>query len=234
MSFEWNKIFAAILVAGIVAKLAGFVAGHVVHPEKLTENAYKVEVAEEAGAAGAEGGAEQKAGPILALLSGADVEKGQKISKACATCHTFEKGGEHRIGPNLWNIVNAKKAHASDFAYSPAISGMGGTWTYQNLNSFLWKPKAYADGTKMNFIGLKKDEDRAAIIAWLRTLSDSPAALPSKGDIDAELASVAAATPVAAPAAPAAETTTPAAAPATPAKEAKPAADEKLVPPPAE
>lgn len=227
MSFEWNKIFAAILVAGIVAKLAGFVAGHVVHPEKLAENAYKVEVAEEAGAGGETGGAEQKAGPILALLATADVDKGQKISKACATCHTFEKGGENRIGPNLWNIVNAKKAHADGFAYSSAIANMGGSWTYENLNSFLFKPKAYADGTKMNYIGLKKDEDRAAIIAWLRTLSDSPAALPSQGAIDAEIATAAALKEAAAPAA-----EKPTDAPA-----ANPTAttgDDKLTPPPAE
>lgn len=198
MSFEWNKIFAAILVAGIVAKLAGFVAGQIVHSDKLEENAYRVEVAEDAGAAGP--AAEQKAGPILALLAGADVEKGQKISKACVTCHTFEKGGEQRIGPNLWNIVNNKKAHIDGFAYSSTMASMGGTWTYENLNSFLWKPKDYAPGTKMNYIGLRKDEDRAAIIAWLRTLSDSPAALPSQGAIAAEAAEIAAAQAAAAPA----------------------------------
>lgn len=198
MSFEWNKIFAAILVAGIVAKLAGFVAGQIVHSDKLEENAYRIEVAEDAGTAGP--AAEQKAGPILALLAGADVEKGQKISKACVTCHTFEKGGEQRIGPNLWNIVNNKKAHIDGFAYSSTMASMGGSWTYENLNSFLWKPKDYAPGTKMNYIGLRKDEDRAAIIAWLRTLSDSPAALPSQGAIAAEAAEIAAAQAAAAPA----------------------------------
>ena len=122
----------------------------------------------------------------MALLEGADIAKGEKITKACAACHSFEKGGPVKQGPNLWNIVMADKAAAAGFDYSDALKEKGGKWDYDSLNKFLWKPKKYASGTKMNFIGLKKPEDRAAIIAWLRQQADSPAALPSAEEIAAE------------------------------------------------
>lgn len=208
---EMNKIFAAVLVAGIIAMLSGFVSRQIVHAEKLEENAYKIEVTE----AAAGGGAAKAAGaePILALLAAADVAKGEKVAKACAACHTFTKGGANGVGPNLYGVVGGAKDHVAGFAYSGTLKGQGGdVWTYAELNKFLWKPKAYAAGTKMNFVGLKKPEDRAAVIAWLRTQADSPKPLPSAADIAAE------APAPAAEAAPATEAA-PAAAPAeTPAK----------------
>lgn len=183
---EFNKIFAAVLVAGIVAMLGGFVAKKLVHPHELEENAYNVEaLAEDAGA----GGPAKPAGPepILAMLAAADVAKGEKIAKACAACHSFQKGGPNGVGPNLWGTIGGKKHHAAGYAYSGALLEVGGdVWTYAEMNKFLWKPKAYAPNTKMSYAGLKKPEDRAALIAWLRTQSDSPAALPSDAEIAAE------------------------------------------------
>ncbi len=184
MSFEFNKIFAAILLAGIVAKLSGFVSDRIFHVDTLAENAYQIEVAEEA--APGEPQVEKTAEPILALLATADIAKGQKLSKACAACHSFDNGGVNKIGPNIWNIVNASKASKSGFSYSDAMISKGGTWSYTELNSFLWKPKKHIPGTKMNYIGLKKPQQRADLIAWLRTLSSSPAALPSASAIAAD------------------------------------------------
>lgn len=184
MSLKWNKIFAAILVAGIVAKLSGFVAGAVFHVEELEKNAYEIAVADAPTAGGAV--AEAVAEPILALLANADITTGEKLSKACAACHTFEKGGSNGVGPNLWGVVGADKGAHAGFAYSDAMLAKEGTWNYQSLNTFLWKPKKYVEGTKMNYIGLKKPEQRADLIAWLRTLSDNPVALPSQAEIDAE------------------------------------------------
>lgn len=185
---EKNKILAAILVAGIVAMLAGFVAKQLVHPHMPEKAALDIDVsaletASDAGAAPA--GPE----PILALLANADVAKGGALAKACLACHSFEKGGANKIGPNLYGIVNNKKAHAEGFPYSDTIKDMatkGDRWTYQNLSGFLWKPAAYAKGTKMTYPGLKKAQDRADVIAYLRTLADAPAALPSDADIAAE------------------------------------------------
>ncbi len=183
--FEFNKIFAAILLAGIIAMLTGFVAKKIVHPEHLEKDAVFVDGAELASSGPA---AEKKAEPILHLIASADVARGEKLSKACAACHSFDNGGPQKVGPNLWNIVNIKKAHIDGFAYSDALASMDGKWDYVALNQFLWKPKAYVQGTKMNYIGLRKPEDRAAMIAWLRTLASSPAALPSAAQIAAEKA----------------------------------------------
>ncbi|HPF77777.1 MAG TPA: cytochrome c family protein [Alphaproteobacteria bacterium] len=185
---EFNKIFAAVLVAGIVAMFSGFIAKSLTHPRELEENAYKIE-----GMASAETGAkEPMPEPILAMLADADVARGQKVSKACAACHSFEKGGPNGVGPDLYGVVGRKKQSHAGFSYSGSLTDQGGdVWTYEELNKFLWKPKAYAPGTKMSFIGVKKPEDRAALIAWLRTQADSPKALPSAGDIAKEQADLA-------------------------------------------
>lgn len=187
-SFEFNKIFAALLVAAIVAMLSSFIAKQAVHPEKLANDAVAIDGAADAGGHGG-GQAEDKGPePILALLAAADVEKGAKVSKACAACHSFEKGGAAKQGPNLWNIVNHDIGAAPGFQYSDGMKNLAGNWDYAHLNQFLTKPKKLISDTKMNYAGLKKPEDRAAIIAWLRTLSDSPAALPTEAEIAAEAA----------------------------------------------
>lgn len=168
MNMEQNKILAAILVAGIIAMLAGFVAHLVVHPHALEENAFKIEgvVAAMPGNATA---APAEAEPINDLLVTANATQGEKISKVCASCHTFDKGGPHRVGPNLSGIVGAKHAHAGDYAYSDAMKASSGNWDTDSLNKFLWSPKKFIPGTKMSFAGLKKPEDRAALIKWLQT-----------------------------------------------------------------
>lgn len=220
---EFNKIFAAVLVAGILAMFGGFVAKQLVHPHKLAEPAYNIEVVEVAGP----GGAKPIAQPILAMIATADAAKGEKIAKACAACHTFTKGGANGVGPNLYGVLGGPKDHIAGFAYSGALLEVGGTtWTYGELNKFLWKPKAYAKDTKMSYAGLKKPEDRAALLAWLRTQADAPKALPSDGEIaaeNAELAPPEAAAP-ADGAAPAEGAATDAKAEAPAAKEAAPAA----------
>ncbi|NBX66314.1 MAG: cytochrome c family protein [Proteobacteria bacterium] len=182
---EFNKLFAAILVAGILAMLAGFISKKVVHVEDPHENAFAIEVAEAAGSGAM--AVEAVAEPILALLATADVAKGQSLSKVCAACHTFNKGEPARVGPNLYGIVGSKHAHMEGFAYSEGMKALHDkSWDYASLNAFLWNPKKAVSGTKMVFAGMKKPEDRAALIAYLRSLSDSPAALPSDAEIAAE------------------------------------------------
>ena len=180
---EFNKIFAAILVAGIIAMLSGFVAEKFIHPKELESNAFPIEGVESADVATAV----QLPEPVLAMLGEASVERGQKISKACAACHSFDKGGANGVGPNMWDLVGRQKQAVDGYVYSGVLDDFGGTvWSYAELNKFLWKPKTYAPGTKMNYIGLKKPEDRAAVIAWLRSLSDNPAPMPGAADIAAE------------------------------------------------
>jgi cytochrome c len=186
MSPRANMAFAALLCAGLIAMLSGFVAGKLVKPKILHEDAVKVEAAE----SGAGGGAAKVAmpEPILAMIATADIERGKAVAKACAACHKFEKGGANGVGPGMWGVVgNAKDSHAG-YAYSGALKASGTPdWTYESLNKFLWKPKAYAPNTKMNFIGVKKPEDRAALIAYLRTMDDAVEPLPTEAEIAQEL-----------------------------------------------
>ena len=116
--------------------------------------------------------------PIGVRLAEADVAAGKKAAKKCAICHTFDNGGKAKLGPNLWNVVGAAKARSSDFNYSSVLAGLGGEWTYEDLDAFLEKPKAFAKGTKMAFPGIKSSGQRADVIAFLRAQSDSPAPLP--------------------------------------------------------
>lgn len=182
-NLETNKIFAAILVAGIVAMLAGFVAELLTEHHELEKDAVTIEGAAEEGGGSAAAAMPE---PILAMIASADAAQGEKLSKACAACHSFDKGGATKVGPNLWGVVGRKKAAHEGFAYSEAMVKHGGAWSYAELNHFLWAPKKFVPGTKMSFMGLKKPEDRAAIIAWLRTLADSPPPPPSAAEIQAE------------------------------------------------
>jgi cytochrome c len=198
-NMKFNMIFAALLCAGIIAMLSGFAAKSLSRPAHLEEDAVKVEATEVAA-----GGAAKVAmpEPILGLIAAADAERGKAVAKACAACHNFEQGGPNGVGPNLYDIIGRKKESHAGFAYSGTLKNQGGdTWTYLELNKFIWKPKAYDPGTKMSFIGLKKPEDRTALMAYLRTLGTHP--VPSQGEIDAEakeLAPPAEATPANAPA----------------------------------
>ena len=115
---------------------------------------------------------------IAALLATASAEAGGKQFKKCKACHTTNKGGKNRVGPNLWDVVGRAKAERPGFRFSNALKSKGGAWTYDDLDHYLAKPKDFAPGTKMTFAGLKDSGDRANVIIFLRSLSDSPKPLP--------------------------------------------------------
>lgn len=216
-SFEFNKLIGALLGVVFVVFSVNLVADAIFAAPVPEKPGFIIEAAEEEEGAG--GGAEAPAAvPIATLLATADATAGEAVFKKCATCHTHDNGGANKTGPNLWNIVNRPIAGHEGFSYSGPMKefAQGGSvvWDYDHLNHFLAGPKAYIKGTAMGFAGVKKDDERANLIAYLRTLSDSPAPLPEAPAPAAEGAS-----------APADGAAKPAegAAPAAPASEAKPA-----------
>jgi cytochrome c len=175
MSLEANKIAAAVLVGGLLTLSVG-IATHMIYG---TPSGSAVAAAGEA-AAGGEAAPVEAAAPVdmLPLIAAADPAAGEKAFNKCKSCHTVAKDGKNGVGPNLWGIVGNHNAHMEGFAYSDAIKNLGITWDYDHLNQFLTNPKGYAPGTKMTFAGIKKPEERAALIRWLRDQADAPVALP--------------------------------------------------------
>ena len=174
MSLELNKAFAGILTAGIAFMVTGIVAGNVVHPHMPEKSAIQIgDVAAPAG-----GGAPAPAAapvvlePIGPLLANANPANGERLAKAqCGACHSFNDGGRAGVGPNLHGIVGRAHAAAAGFAYSASLKSHEGPWRYDQLNAWLAKPATYAPGTKMAFGGISNTQQRADVIAYLRSIT---------------------------------------------------------------
>ncbi len=179
MSLEFNKAFAAVLTAGIAFMGAGFIGEKVVHSQRLERSAIQVGEAP-AQQAAAPAAAPAAAEPINTLLAAANVDNGRALAtRQCGACHTFTDGGRNGVGPNLWNIVNKGHAQAAGFNYSNANRALADKpWDYEALNQFIAAPARAMPGTRMAFSGIANTQQRADVIAFLRTLSPSPAPLP--------------------------------------------------------
>ena len=177
---EVNKILASIIFAVLIVTLIGHFGDLIIDTEHhdQKETAYKIDVEEMPSEGVISAKKEEIIEPISALLASASMDNGEKLFKKCATCHNYEKGSANKVGPHLWNLINRPKANVEGFAYSKALAEYGGEWGYEELAEFLYKPKKYIKGTKMNFAGLKKVEDRANLVLFLREHSDSPIPLP--------------------------------------------------------
>jgi cytochrome c len=176
-SLEGNKILAAVLTAGIIASGSGVLSRILYAPHELEEPALKVALPAEGEAAGG-GEAAEPSKPLPELLASADAAAGEGVAKKCQACHSFEQGGPNKVGPDLWGVVGRPVASHGGFSYSSALAGLGGNWDYDRLNQFIADPKAVAPGTKMTFAGIKKDTDRANLLAYLQKQADSPVPFP--------------------------------------------------------
>ena len=173
MDDRFNTIAGWTLFAGIVALGSSIVAGEMFHSGRPDKMGYPIEgVVEE----GESGEAEQ---PIEFYLAQADVTKGQAVFNKCVACHTIDKGAPNQLGPNLWGMLGEPIGKGHGFAFSEALASKGGTWTWTTMSDWLANPKAFAPGTKMTFAGISNDQDRANVIAFLNSKSDSPQQLPA-------------------------------------------------------
>jgi cytochrome c len=173
---NFNTVAGCVLASALFAMVLGKVSNALVHPHKLDKPA--IAVVDEAPAAVAAAPAAELP-PIGPKLAGGNVEAGKAIfMKQCFTCHTTDKGGANKVGPNLWDVVGRKVASHAGFSYSSALQAKGGEWSYEDINHMILKPTAYVKGTKMAFAGLPKEQERADVIAYLRTMADTPKPLP--------------------------------------------------------
>jgi cytochrome c len=178
-----NMSVGALLATVFVMMSVSIASEGIFHSPAPEKEGFAIVAAEEA-AGGAAAGAEAApaAVPVGQLMASADASAGAAVFKKCQSCHSIEKGGPNKVGPDLWGLVNRPVATHEGFSYSAGMKDFskGGqeTWTFDHLNHFLAGPKAYVKGTAMGFAGIKNDKERANLLAYIREQSDSPAPLP--------------------------------------------------------
>ncbi len=178
-SFELNKIAGAVLASILVIMGIGVVNDAIFHKAPLEQNAYVVEGVEEEATADAGGAAVVERPDMGTLLAAATMEAGERAFKKCATCHNVEQGAANKTGPNLYGTMGHPIAGHAGFAYSDALKTHGGNWDFDTLDKYLENPKGYIPGNKMSFAGLKKPEERAAVLLFLNERSDVKLPLPA-------------------------------------------------------
>ncbi|TNM66555.1 c-type cytochrome [Aliirhizobium smilacinae] len=178
-----NMSVGALLATVFVMMSVSIASEGIFHSPVPEKAGFAIAAAEEpAGGEAAGAGAAPAAVPVGQLLASADATAGAAVFKKCQSCHSIEKGGPNKVGPDLWGLVNRPVATHEGFSYSAGMKDFskGGqeTWTFDHLNHFLSGPKAYVKGTAMGFAGIKNDKERANLLAYIREQSDSPAPLP--------------------------------------------------------
>jgi cytochrome c2 len=175
-TLEANKIIAGVLTAGVIFVGASVLSDLLYHPTQLAEPAYPV-ITEDATEM-AEAEPEPQIEPLPVRLAAASAADGEGAFRACAACHSVEEGGANMVGPNLWNVMGAEIAAHEGFNYSDALAGKDGEWTWAKMDAWLENPNDWAPGTSMSYAGISDPQDRADMLAYLRTLATEPEPLP--------------------------------------------------------
>ena len=171
-----NKIIVSIVFAIILVIGINKVADVIFYVEKPEKSAYQVaSVATATSTTSTETtSASSESGNIMALFASTSAADGAKIFKKCLACHSIEKGGPNKIGPNIFGVLNRKAGSVSGYKYSKAMLAYGKVWSFEEMDGFLTKPKDWIKGTKMSFMGLKSVKDRAAVILYMNENTDNP------------------------------------------------------------
>jgi cytochrome c len=179
MSLEFNKVAGAVLGSLVFVMGVGFVADLIFSVEHPEEPGYQIAVAEDVGTAEAAPAAAEVE-PIAVRLAAADVARGEALGRGCVACHTLDASDTNKVGPGLWNLINRPAGVHGGFTYSSAMVefGQNNVWDYEHLDAFIAAPRQVVSGTKMAYAGMRSPEDRANLIAFLRTLADNPEPLP--------------------------------------------------------
>ena len=168
-----NKIIVSIVFAIILILGINKVTDVIFYVEKPEKSAYQVaSVTTVASTASAETSSET--GNIMAIFASTSATEGEKVFKKCAACHSIAEGGKNKIGPALWGVLGRQAGSLPDYKYSKAMAAHGKKWSFEEMNSFLIKPKDWIKGTKMSYAGLKSEKERAAVILYMNENSNNP------------------------------------------------------------
>ncbi|MEX1148306.1 MAG: cytochrome c family protein [Sphingomonadales bacterium] len=178
-SFEWNKIAGGVLAAVLVVIVIYHLGVSVFKVEPLEQQAYIVEgvVEEETPAPTAEAPADDTE-PLAVRMADASLERGERVFRRCAACHSVNPADGNRAGPNLYDVVGKSVPARTDFNYSSAMQNYDGDWSFESLDAYLTDPRGYLPGTNMAFAGLRRAQERADIIVFLNQNADDPLPLP--------------------------------------------------------
>ena len=171
-----NKIIVSIALAVILVLGINKITDVIFYVEKPEKSAYQVaSIATDDSSASTEtNSVSSGSGDIMAMFASVSAAEGAKVFKKCAACHSINEGGSNKIGPALWGVLGRSVGSVPDYKYSKAMAAYGKNWSFEEMNGFLLKPKEWIKGTKMSFAGLKKAEDRAAVILYMNENTNSP------------------------------------------------------------
>ncbi len=170
-----NKIFVSIVLAIILVLGINKISDMVYHVDKPDKSVYQIDgTTEVASSANEKSSDATESGDIMALFASASITDGEKVFKKCAACHSIAQGGGNKIGPALWGVLGRKAGSYTDYKYSKAMVAYAKSWSVEEMNGFLLKPKEWIKGTKMAFAGLKSEKDRAAVILFMNKNTDNP------------------------------------------------------------
>ena len=171
-----NKVIVSIVLVLILVLGINKITDTIYYVEKPEKSAYQVDglIVVDSASSTETSSDNLESGNIMALFASTNAEEGAAVFKKCAACHSIAKGGGNKIGPALWGVLDRKAGSVQDYKYSKAMAAYGKSWTFEEMNGFLIKPKNWIKGTKMSFAGLKNEKDRAAVILFMNKNTDNP------------------------------------------------------------